>query len=117
MALILSCLVAPVSALNILPGTAAAGAITLDFDAIGSIPVELRQPITTALNDASDYMFNAAAGDIVEIRQNKNGGSLDSYVDLSGPNSYYTRHGHNLRFCPRRRHARTLLSGIQADHW
>lgn len=39
--------------------------------------------------DFDDFYFTASAGDIVEIRQNKNGSSLDSFVELSGPGNYY----------------------------
>jgi hypothetical protein len=44
--------------------------------------------ISPAYN-TDDYTFNGTAGDVVEIRQNKNGSSLDSYVELFGPNNYY----------------------------
>lgn len=39
--------------------------------------------------DYDDYYFNATAGDVVEIRQNKNGSTLDSFVELYGPSSYF----------------------------
>jgi hypothetical protein len=39
--------------------------------------------------DTDDFYFNASAGDIVEIRQNKNNSSLDSFVELSGPNNFF----------------------------
>ena len=35
--------------------------------------------------DTDDFYFNASGGDVVEIRQNKNGSSLDSYVRLYNP--------------------------------
>lgn len=40
-------------------------------------------------NDYDDYYFNATAGDIVEIRQNKNGSSLDSFVVLYDPSGNF----------------------------
>lgn len=39
--------------------------------------------------DTDDYSFNGTAGEIVEIRMNKaSGSSLDSYLELRGPNNY-----------------------------
>jgi hypothetical protein len=43
-------------------------------------------------HDFDDFYFNAAAGDIVEIRQNKLSSSFDPYVVLYGPDGRYVAH-------------------------
>jgi uncharacterized protein YvpB len=39
--------------------------------------------------DYDDFYFNASAGDAIEIRQNKNGSTLDSFVVLYDPNGNF----------------------------